>query len=1372
MRRKKSFVPGLKIAGSRNTEGGSLRIAVHNTKTTLFGIVDKALNSLTHDELSALRDKWLAPRQADPEAVLLTSEESLWLKDHPVIDIAMMDAWPPISYVDELEHPKGVSPALLEALNKKLGGVLRLKPGPWKDNLAAVRSGELPALFDITPLPRREKDFKFTSPYLSIPHVYVARDDAPYVGREKDLAGRTLALEQGFGNVEWFRKNHPSIAVREYLNTSEALGAVSRGEADAYAGNRAVALHIMERELIGNLKVHGRVSKQPVVLAIGVRKDWPILRDILQKALRALTEAEKTAVLRSVTSARREVPEGTVEFSERERAWIVDHPRLRVAATPDWPPFEFRDEKGDYKGVTADIIRLAARRAGFDLDIVYDKWDRHLSNLAAGAIDVAPGLYDTEDRRKFLGFTRPFVELNNAIYAAVGTDDIHGIDDLDGRRVAVERGYAMNELLAKKYPGIELVIVNNTLSALQSVVVGEADAYVGNQPVANYLIRHNLLEGIRPVGFFTEHQQSLHIGVRKDWPILREILEKSLASITEEEQRVIWERWVSLGSAENGNATEPTDARALIFTIGGVAIGFILLLALVREVMRRLVARDASRLYESKEVKGTGLLLVGVALAVVILAAWITTTNTEKEMRAGVGQNLRTVLNTTHEAIRAWAANETRIIEDVARDARLVRLVEALLNVPRTPAVLRPSGELAAMRHWFTERFGKDGIKGFFIIAPDMVSVGSLRDDNVGTVNVIADNRRALLRQVFRGQTKFIPPLEADPTLQGDDPHVGATMFFAAPVRNRDGEVIAVITLRHDPRDDFSRITQLGRIGRTGETYGVDGRGRLVTASRFDAELRHMGLIGKNTEGLLNLVIRDPGGDLSDGYPLAADLTSLAPTEMASNVMRQKSGLNVDGYRDYRGVRVVGAWLWDTKLGVGLATEIDEAEAMASFWTIRLTMLVILGLTVVIALGLTGLSVWVGQNANKALRLARDNLEVQVEERTADLAEAEERNRLLLYSAGEGVFGTDREGRVMFINPKAQELLGYGAEELMGEKVHAIIHHTRADGSHYPVEQCPMYKSYTTGESHHISDEVLWRKDGSSFEVEYHSTPVFKDDEISGSVITFMDISERKEAERKLQDAYNIISESINYAGNIQQAVLTGEDMIAATMSDHFVLWEPRDVVGGDIYWCHLWGDGILVILADCTGHGVPGAFMTLISTGALDRAMAEVPPGKVGDLIQRMHQIIQITLNQHGGQGESNDGLELGVCYLEPDLGHLKFAGARFSLFLVNGGDVEEVKGTRQGLGYRGIAPNQIYAETAFDLSSGMSFYMSSDGLIEQVGGDNRRMFGKKRFKTLIAQTQSLSMAEQKAKIIEALAGYQGDEVRRDDISVIGFRI
>ncbi|WP_170826932.1 PocR ligand-binding domain-containing protein [Magnetovibrio blakemorei] len=410
--------------------------------------------------------------------------------------------------------------------------------------------------------------------------------------------------------------------------------------------------------------------------------------------------------------------------------------------------------------------------------------------------------------------------------------------------------------------------------------------------------------------------------------------------------------------------------------------------------------------------------------------------------------------------------------------------------------------------------------------------------------------------------------------------------------------------------------------------------------------------------------------------------------------------------------------------------------------------------------------------ARAELDAYKDQLEDLVEERTAELRDSEGRTRLLLESVGEGVFGVDNEGRVTFLNPEAIRLLGYEAEELLGQKVHAIIHHTHPDGTEYDVKTCPMYKSYTFGESHRIEDEVLWRKDGTRFEVEYHSTPIMKDGEITGAVISFADISIRKEAEAKLQDAYGVISDSITYASSIQRSVLTGDDTMTATMSDHLVLWEPRDVVGGDIYWCHLWGDGVLVALADCTGHGVPGAFMTLIASGALDRAMTDVPPGQVGEMIQRMHQIIQVMLGQHGDRGESDDGLEMGACFLHGDLTKMTFAGARFSLFSVKDGAVDEIKGTKKGIGYRGILLGQTYAETELSLQNGASFYMSSDGFLDQVGGERRRMFGKKRFKELLLSMEDLPFAEQKKKFYKTLLEYQGEDIRRDDVSVVGFKV
>lgn len=132
------------------------------------------------------------------------------------------------------------------------------------------------------------------------------------------------------------------------------------------------------------------------------------------------------------------------------------------------------------------------------------------------------------------------------------------------------------------------------------------------------------------------------------------------------------------------------------------------------------------------------------------------------------------------------------------------------------------------------------------------------------------------------------------------------------------------------------------------------------------------------------------------------------------------------------------------------------------------------------------------------------------------LRASEEKSRLLLESVGEGIFGVDLDGKVAFINPAATEMLGYGPEELIGKEIHGKIHHSYADGSAYPKSECPMYLTYADGTDHRIADEVLWRKDGSSFPVEYTSMPIKKDGQVFGAVVTFMDISARKQMEDAL----------------------------------------------------------------------------------------------------------------------------------------------------------------------------------------------------------------------------------------------------------------
>ena len=181
------------------------------------------------------------------------------------------------------------------------------------------------------------------------------------------------------------------------------------------------------------------------------------------------------------------------------------------------------------------------------------------------------------------------------------------------------------------------------------------------------------------------------------------------------------------------------------------------------------------------------------------------------------------------------------------------------------------------------------------------------------------------------------------------------------------------------------------------------------------------------------------------------------------------------------------------------------------------------------------------KRAERALQQAHDELEHRVEERTAELAKANamlkaeitERkraaesleqlrlhNELILNSAGEGIYGLDLHGNTTFANPASARMLGWTAEDLLGKPQHAIIHHTRPDGKPYPREECPIYAAFKDGAVHRVDTEVFWRKDGSSFPVEYISTPIRDDkNNLLGAVVTFRDITKRKQAEKALHDA-------------------------------------------------------------------------------------------------------------------------------------------------------------------------------------------------------------------------------------------------------------
>jgi PAS domain S-box-containing protein len=148
------------------------------------------------------------------------------------------------------------------------------------------------------------------------------------------------------------------------------------------------------------------------------------------------------------------------------------------------------------------------------------------------------------------------------------------------------------------------------------------------------------------------------------------------------------------------------------------------------------------------------------------------------------------------------------------------------------------------------------------------------------------------------------------------------------------------------------------------------------------------------------------------------------------------------------------------------------------------------------------------------------------------LAQLQRQHELILHAAGDGIYGVDREGKITFINPAAAKMLGWDSKELIDKRSHALLHHTKTDGSDYPQEECPIYAAFKDGRVHRVEDEVFWRNDGSSFPVEYSSTPIHEHGELVGAVVVFSDITERKRAEEELRNNEERFRRLFDYSGD------------------------------------------------------------------------------------------------------------------------------------------------------------------------------------------------------------------------------------------------
>lgn len=245
----------------------------------------------------------------------------------------------------------------------------------------------------------------------------------------------------------------------------------------------------------------------------------------------------------------------------------------------------------------------------------------------------------------------------------------------------------------------------------------------------------------------------------------------------------------------------------------------------------------------------------------------------------------------------------------------------------------------------------------------------------------------------------------------------------------------------------------------------------------------------------------------------------------------------------------------------------------------------------------------------------------------------------------------------------------------------------------------------------------------------------------------------------------------INYAKRIQRAILPTEKDLMQAFPQHFVLDLPCSIVSGDFYWIGTQPGKKIIAVADCTGHGVSGAFMTMAGTAFLNQILSQNTDLHTSDILMQLRELVMKLLKQKGAEGETNVGMDIAIAMLDEDKKELEFSGANNPLYMVHKGELMIYKGDRMPIGIH-LNFNQPFIQQEVKLESGDMVYMFTDGYADQFGGPRNKKFRYRQFQELLLSVHQLPLNEQKEKLSQTMTDWRGKNDQVDDILIVGFRI
>ena len=534
-------------------------------------------------------------RQLETEpTIVLTSEERVWLRDHPDIQLGYTDTLEPEVIVNSDGTYSGMVVDFLDALNEKLGTEIGLRVYSIPELLDKAKNKRIDGILNLHPEYADDLGLLKTQTYWPAYPAVFARKETSFKSPD-DFADKRVAIIDKVYITQKLMDRYGKQAT--ILKVEDALGglqSVEKGEADLFLGFSYNSFFIPKYQLFDVVPAHVFIDS-PEWFGIGIRADWPELVSILNKGISGFSEEEIHAIITKWSY----LPEkqDTIELTDEERDWIDQNHKVRVRVS-EQAPYMY-SEDGAPIGIIVDLLDTISERTGIKFHFVIPSPSFHVD--LQGLIqhtgpDLLGSLTPTHERGKKILFTKPYISSPKFIFTRDDAEFVASMENLTGKTVAVIKAYLVHKELEKNYPNIDLVFCKNNREALTAVSSGKAFAFIGSIMATPFMINEYGLRNLKASCPSALQDATVAMAIRNDWPELRDIINKVLGDMSGSEKAAIINKWSSV-KVEYG--IRPGDVVEWILLVAGAASIIVILFvfwnrALAKKVRERTYELESS----------------------------------------------------------------------------------------------------------------------------------------------------------------------------------------------------------------------------------------------------------------------------------------------------------------------------------------------------------------------------------------------------------------------------------------------------------------------------------------------------------------------------------------------------------------------------------------------------------------------------------------------------------------------------------------------------------------------------------------------------------------------------------------------------------